>query len=267
MANMETFAKGLMASEDIKSYIGSTKFQKDGVFAEIHDGALVTLGDLAPNAAYDIGGVSGSLDDNTFLSTAPAATTDDVVIVDLAHVSNGLIGGNNYKIGIKQVGLKMEAGFPSRYRVISKGDRFWLSGDCFIGTPAKGKYAIPTAGSTKHTVADSAPTTTGYCVKIIDTREFTVGNTSEGSLYFCYALSNGDGFPESDGLYRLPEGGIPSTDFATAVKTSLGLADTATQPADIADLYTLPEGGIPKTDLAAAVQASLELADNSEQKA
>ena len=54
--------------------------------------------------------------------------------------------------------------------------------------------------------------------------------------------------------YQKPGTGIPKTDMASAVQTSLGKADTA---------YQKPSGGIPKTDLASAVQASLDLADSA----
>ena len=46
------------------------------------------------------------------------------------------------------------------------------------------------------------------------------------------------------GAYVKPSGGIPKTDLANAVQTSLGKADTA---------YQKPSSGIPTTDLAAAV--------------
>ena len=46
------------------------------------------------------------------------------------------------------------------------------------------------------------------------------------------------------GTYSKPSGGIPKTDLASGVQTSLGLADTA---------YQKPSGGIPKTDLASGV--------------
>lgn len=54
------------------------------------------------------------------------------------------------------------------------------------------------------------------------------------------------------GAYELPSGGIPMTDLASAVQTSLGKADTA---------YQKPSGGVPDTDLSAGVQSSLEKAD------
>ncbi len=57
-----------------------------------------------------------------------------------------------------------------------------------------------------------------------------------------------------DGKYSKPSGGIPSSDMASAVQTSLGKADSA---------YQKPSGGIPKTDLASAVQTSLGKADSA----
>lgn len=57
--------------------------------------------------------------------------------------------------------------------------------------------------------------------------------------------------------YQKPSGGIPKTDLASAVQTSLGKADSA---------YQKPSGGIPKTDLASAVQTSLGKADSAYQK-
>jgi hypothetical protein len=60
------------------------------------------------------------------------------------------------------------------------------------------------------------------------------------------------------GLYTKPVGGIPKTDLAAAVQTSLGKADSATQGG-----YVKPAGGIPGLDLTAAIRASLGLADTA----
>lgn len=105
------------------------------------------------------------------------------------------------------------------------------------------------------------------------------------------------------GTYSKPSGGIPKTDLATAVQTSLGKADTALQTAPVTSVnsktgavelsasdvgayvlpangipdsdiasaatwnakgtYSKPSGGIPKTDLASAVQTSLGKADTA----
>ena len=94
MANMETFYQGLMASESVQSYVGSLKFKANGDYAEIHDGALVVLGDLADSVSYD-----GTKDDNVYEAEAPKAVTDEVVIVDLAEISQGVIAGMRILIG------------------------------------------------------------------------------------------------------------------------------------------------------------------------
>ena len=63
---------------------------------------------------------------------------------------------------------------------------------------------------------------------------------------------------KADSAYQKPSSGIPSTDLASGVQTSLGKADSA---------YQKPSGGIPKTDLASAVQTSLGKADTAVQPA
>lgn len=59
------------------------------------------------------------------------------------------------------------------------------------------------------------------------------------------------------GTYSKPSGGIPASDLASGVQTSLGKADTA---------YQKPSDGIPSTDMASAVQTSLGKADSAYQK-
>lgn len=183
--NNATFYKGKMASEDVGSYLGSTRYQESGTDAIITDGALVTLGNLAPNAPYNIGDVDDAVDYNVFLSAPPTAATDPVVIVDISNVSNGVIAGNNYKIGIKLVGLTVEAGYPVRYRVPVKGDLYWVSDGCFASTPTVGQFAIPTANGTKHTPAASNPEDGSYCVKILTKKGFTSGSSNIGTMYLC----------------------------------------------------------------------------------
>lgn len=58
----------------------------------------------------------------------------------------------------------------------------------------------------------------------------------------------------SFGSYSKPSGGIPKSDLASGVQTSLGLADSA---------YQKPSGGIPDTDLSSGVQSSLDKADDA----
>ena len=182
MANMETFYQGLMASESVQSYVGSLKFKANGDYAEIHDGALVVLGDLADSVSYD-----GTKDDNVYEAEATKAVTDEVVIVDLVEVSQGVIAGNNYKMGIKLVGLRCMPGYAARYRHPMKNDRFWVSGDCFDKAPEVGKFAGVKANDT-HFAALNEKAAEGFCVKVIDSRDFTVGNGAYGSMYLCRVL-------------------------------------------------------------------------------
>lgn len=63
-------------------------------------------------------------------------------------------------------------------------------------------------------------------------------------------LANDSGF----GTYSKPSGGIPASDLASAVQTSLGKADSA---------YQKPSGGIPAADLASGVIPSVPSAYTS----
>lgn len=59
---------------------------------------------------------------------------------------------------------------------------------------------------------------------------------------------------KADSAYQKPESGVPATDLAEAVRTSLGKADSA---------YQKPAGGVPGSDLTEAVRASLAKADDA----
>ena len=85
-------------------------------------------------------------------------------------------------------------------------------------------------------------------------------SVEENDVYWLSASTSTASITWSNGVfanYVKPSGGIPKTDLASAVQTSLGKADSA---------YQLPSGGIPKTDLASSVQTSLGKADTAYQK-
>ena len=71
-----------------------------------------------------------------------------------------------------------------------------------------------------------------------------------GSLLILMA----DKLEENEGSYHKPSGGIPKTDLAAAVRTSLSKADSA---------YQKPQGGIPQADLSENVQNSLSKAESA----
>ena len=79
---------------------------------------------------------------------------------------------------------------------------------------------------------------------------FAVVTDGEGKV----TIQDAEGNNIGDGGYIKPDGGIPATDLAEAVNTSLGKADTA---------YQKPGTGIPSTDLAEAVNTSLGKADTA----
>ena len=81
--------------------------------------------------------------------------------------------------------------------------------------------------------------------------------TSATNGHFAGLDSNGNltdsGKSASDfGTYSKPSGGIPSSDMASAVQTSLGKADSA---------YQKPSGGIPASDIASGVIPTVPVTD------
>lgn len=188
MANKETFFASLMESQFNGAALRSARYQVNGVDADIHDGALVTLGDLAVSKLY--GNVYGAeiKDYNVYLATAPAKDTDKIVLVDLDEISQGVIAGNVYKEGIKLDGLRCLAGYPARVRVPHSGDTYFVSGDCFVSEPTVGQYATATVGDTHYTPAAEAAEGK-FCVKIQAVKDFVVGASMAGAgktgkLYF-----------------------------------------------------------------------------------
>lgn len=178
----KVFSKGLMASEDIQSYVGSTKFMADDAYAQVMDGAFVVLGDLCTDGIYS----ADSIDYNVYQSTAPTATTDKVVVIDIAGISEGVIAGNTYKIGVKLVDLQAQPGFAVRFRRLALGDKFWLGEGCFASAVGENGYATLTANDVTLTPAASVPGS-GFAVKIQATKDLTVGQTvaknADGSTY------------------------------------------------------------------------------------
>jgi hypothetical protein len=170
----KVFGMGIMACEDVQAWVGTCKFGtgSDDAFvaAQVADGAFVKLGGLADDEVY-----SGEKDWNTYLAYAPEAVTDDVVVIDLAEVMGGVIGGNYYKLGVKTVDLVAEAGYPVRYRKPMKGDKFWLGAGCFASVPSVGGYAGLTAGDVILTPADEKAEE-GFCVAIRASKPLTQGN-------------------------------------------------------------------------------------------
>lgn len=146
----------------------------------INDGDLVVLGDLAANDIYETN------EYDTYKVAYPTTpTTDEVVIVDYAGVSEGTIIGNVYKIGNKLYNLTVPAGTPFRVRRLALHDKYWLGEDNFASKPTVGQFAIATASNGKHT-PNASIAESGYCVKILASKGFTAGTTTDSKdIYLC----------------------------------------------------------------------------------
>lgn len=151
---------------------------------ELPDGALVVLGELASDTTYDADGVEY----DTYVAKAPEAATDEVVIVDYAGISQGLIAGNDYKMGNKLYDLTVPAGEITRVRRLYMHDKYWLGEDNFASAPTVGQYAIAKAGDTKHEPTADKPTA-GYGIKVLLSEDLTAGTSSKGKIYLCEVVS------------------------------------------------------------------------------
>lgn len=171
------FEVGIMACEDVQAWVGQCKFgtgsDDEFVPAVVDDGSFVVLGELCDDDVY-----TDLKDWNVYHAFAPVSASynrDEIVVVDISSVSNGVICRNNYKIGNKLVDLQGEAGYAMRYRKMQKGDKFWLGAGCFESVPTVGEYAGLTANKTTLTPNASVPAAFG--VKIRASKPMTIGVT------------------------------------------------------------------------------------------
>lgn len=182
MANV--FKTGLMASNQLDTMLASV-IVRDANDAEIEvkDGSLVVLGDLADDTTYSTFAASlPAVDYNTYYAAAPAAATDEVLIVDYAGISEGEIAGNYYREGIKLYDLVAPAGTIVRARRLALHDKFWLGADNFASAPTVGQFAAATANAFTHTPAATLPAA-GYAIKVLAAEDLTAGMATKGKIY------------------------------------------------------------------------------------
>lgn len=179
---MATFAKIKMVSEEVTAYDITGKYKAAGAYAAVEDGALVVVGGLDASTVY-----AGNKDMNVFEIKAPAADTDEIAIVDIADVSKGDVRGQAWREGVRTDGFVAEAGQPVRVRILQKFDRFFVSADAFDGEVTVGKYATAKANSTKFAPAEEAAEGK-FCVKIEMAKDFVLGQTVAGKMYYCRVL-------------------------------------------------------------------------------
>lgn len=179
----KVFRAAEMMSEDVQSYVISCQYQAAGSDAPIEDGSFVKLGELKEDKTYV---EVGDKDYNVYLASAPAAVTDEVVVIDYPGVSEGTIAGNSYRMGVKLFDLVAPAGRPVRARRLALHDRFWLGEDNFDGAVVVGNICGLEAN--KVTLKDSgaqAITAGQLNVKIHLGKDFNYGQSASGKLYLC----------------------------------------------------------------------------------
>ena len=181
------FWRYLMSSENVLTQLVSGRYYENDVPAEIHDGALVVIGDLEDHAVY-----ANMKDLDTHKITKPTAVTDKVAIVDLVNVSEGRIHDELYREGMKTVGMTVSAGIPVRVRKLVEGDKFYLATGNFTSSVVVGEYAIPTADSTLWTPA-SEMTANACGIKILMEQPLVEGAVNTDTKYFCMVEQVGTG--------------------------------------------------------------------------
>ena len=179
MAAKNLFFAGKMLSQDADSQVTNAVLE-----SAVKDGALVVLGNLAADTTYK---ATGDVEYDVYEAAAPAAATDEVVIVDYAGISGGDINGNYYKMGVKLYGLEAPAGEIVRVRRLHLHDKFWLGGANFTSAPTVGEFAEAKASEFRHE-PKAAATGGQYAVKILKEQDLTVGMKSEGKMYLCEVI-------------------------------------------------------------------------------
>lgn len=167
-----------MVCEDVQAYVKSAKFCTGSdaapAYAQCDDGAFVTLGGLCDDATYE--GMKDYNCKKAFAPTTDDVALDDLWVTDIAEVGAGVIAGNAYRIGVKLVDLKIEAGYPVRIRKVKKGDMFWLGAGCFESLPTVDQFATLTA--TKVTLTPQATAQDGKVnFAIRASKPMTIGTT------------------------------------------------------------------------------------------
>lgn len=172
------FYSGKMVSDQIDAALTNAVLE-----AKVKDGSLIVLGALAADTTYDANGLEYDL----YEGAQPGEDDTEFVIVDYAGISEGEIGGNIYREGIKLYDLEVPAGTPTRVRRLHLHDKFWLSEDMFESAPTVGKFAVAKASSYKHDPKTSAQT--GYCIKILLKKDLTAGMKTIRPQYLCEVIS------------------------------------------------------------------------------
>ena len=212
---------GTAAKKGVATSISSSSTDNDLATAKAVNDAITSL--PSPMVFKGSLGTGGTI---TTLPTASAANEGYTYKV----ITAGRYAGQAAGVGDLFIGGKPEGSSSYSWILIPAGDEP-------EGTVTSVGVSVPTGFSVSNT-----PITSSGTIAITFASVYSLPTTAKQNAW--------------DAKYNKPSDGIPKTDLASAVQTSLGKADTA---------YQKPSGGITKTDLASAVQTSLGKADSAVQ--
>ena len=212
---------GTAAKKGVATSISSSSTDNDLATAKAVNDAITSL----PSPMV----FKGSLGTGGTITTLPAASAANEGYT-YKVITAGTYAGQAAGVGDLFICGKPEGSSSYSWILIPAGDEP-------EGTVTSVGVSVPTGFSVSNT-----PITSSGTIAITFASEYSLPTTAKQNSW--------------DAKYNKPSDGIPKTDLASAVQTSLGKADTA---------YQKPTGGIPKGDLASAVQTSLGKADSAVQ--
>lgn len=202
------------------------------------------------------------------VGTVGATVNTDGIVGGTVAIAGGS-GTSNYNDLINK---------PSINNVTLTGNKSLSDLGAASAADVAAKYTKPSGGIPASDLASAVQTSLDKADTALQTAPVTSVNGQTGAVVL-------DASDVGAGTYSKPSGGIPASDLASSVQTSLGKADTALQSAPVisvnsktgavtltasdvgAGTYSKPSGGIPKSDLASSVQTSLGKADTALQTA
>ena len=168
---MKLFQKVNMASETVHSYMRSGIVYTGDTAVEAHGGDLVVPAGVITNAVY------GEPDENMFKFVAPQTGATNLFILDPVKVAEATNSELVYRMGVRTLGLKVNAGELTAARKIDVNDQFLVGVENLglTAAPAVGEYFGIDAGKFTHGKLADLSSTTGYAARVDAVRKISQG--------------------------------------------------------------------------------------------
>lgn len=168
---MKLFQKVNMASESIYSYMRSGMVYASEAAVEAHGGDLVVPAGILTNAVYN------EPDENLFKFVAPQAGDTNLFILDPVKVAEATNSDLVYRMGVRTLGLKVNAGELTAARKLALNDQFLVGVENLglTSAPVVGEYYGINAGSFTHAKISDLSSTQGYAARVDAVRKISQG--------------------------------------------------------------------------------------------